>query len=183
MSDRILDAILLREGWPKVTNIAADRGGWTKGGITLETYSKWLGRPATVDELRNLSEDGARVIYRHLYVVRPKLDRVLDPALRELLVDCSVNHGPRHAVKWLQAALGVVQDGSIGPVTTTALQRAEASVLYLLVLARRVRLYGRLVSRDPELRRARNAGFNLQAEFAAGWNNRAAEFIEAAARW
>lgn len=94
-----------------------------------------------------------------------------------------MNHGPRHPIKWLQAAAGVRVDGRFGPVTQDAVRCHDPAGLYFRVLARRIRLYGRLVSRDPELRRAREAGFHLQAVFASGWNNRAAEFVAAAADW
>ena len=36
-TEQVITDILRREGWPKYTNRAADKGGPTKGGITLET--------------------------------------------------------------------------------------------------------------------------------------------------
>lgn len=184
MSDEtIIDEILKREGWPKFTNHAADFGGTTKGGITLSAWRGFSGDPmATADELADLSEGQARVFYRYRHIITPKFHLIQDPHLRHLTVDAGVHHGTRHATKWLQWAADVKQDGHLGPITRAAVNAAEPNELYLWVVSFRVRLFGRLVSRDAELARARQAGFNLQAEFAAGWNNRAAGFIEDLAR-
>lgn len=180
---KIIDEILRREGWPQYTNLPADRGGPTKGGITLEAWREYSRNPsATADELAAITEDEARAFYLHRHVVAPRFAEIADPHLRELVVDAGVHHGPRHAAKWLQWAADVAQDGRIGPITLAAVNAADPLELELWVVAFRVRLFGRLVSQDPELARARRAGFNLQAIFAAGWNNRTAEFLEAAAR-
>lgn len=185
MNDRpIIEAILTREGWPTYTNLPADRGGPTKGGITLAAWREYIGDPAaTIEDLQAVTYVQACEFYRARYIVKPKFDAITDERLRELMIDAGVNHHPRHPSKWLQAALGVKQDGAIGPITLEAVACADPRVLYWRVLSRRVRLYGRLVSSDAELQRAKLAGFNLQAIFAAGWNNRAADFIDAAADW
>ena len=47
----IIDALLNVEGWPQYTNRPSDKGGPTKGGITLPALSEYLGRPATIEEL------------------------------------------------------------------------------------------------------------------------------------
>lgn len=180
----ILDDVLRREGWPKYTDLPADRGGPTKGGITLQAWRDFTRDPsATTEQLRQVTEDQARAFYHQHYIIAPKFDRIEDERLQELLIDAGINHHPRHPSKWLQAALGIKQDGIIGPVTLAAVACRNPRGLYWRVLARRIRLYGRLVSRDPQLQQAKRAGFNLQAEFAAGWNNRAAEFIDNAADW
>lgn len=185
MNDRgIIEEILRREGWPKYTNLPADRGGPTKGGITLESWREYTRNPAaTIEDLQAVTYVQACEFYRARYIVNPRFDAITDRLLRELMIDSGVNHGPRHPSKWLQAALGVKQDGAIGPITLDALACADPRALYWRVLSRRVRLYGRLVSQDPALAFARDEGIHLQAIFAAGWNNRAADFIDAAADW
>ena len=175
--------ILRREGWPAYTNLPADRGGPSKGGITLEAWREYTERPdATAAELAEVTEDQARAFYEFRHITAPRFDEIEDVHLRELVIDAGVHHGTRHAAKWLQWAADVKQDGRIGPVTLTAVNGADPGELYLWVCSFRLRLFGRLVSSDPELRRAKAAGFNLQAEFRAGWNNRVAEFLEAYAR-
>lgn len=183
-NEHIIDDVLRREGWPKYTDLPADRGGPTKGGVTLGAWRDYIDdQTATAEDLQAVTEEQAREFYEFKFIVEPKFDAIQDQNLRHLLIDAGVNHHPRHPSKWLQAALGVKQDGRIGPITLEATACANPRVLYWRVLSRRVQLYGRLVSADRELKRARHAGFHLQAEFASGWNNRAASFIEAAADW
>ena len=165
-SDAIIDAILRREGG--FVDHAADRGGPTKYGITKDTLSLWRKRVATVDEVRNLSEDEARSIYRKNYITAPRFDRINYPPLQALVVDCGVNHGVIRAVKWLQKLVAVQRDGVMGPVTLAAINQAHGEHLYARLLAERCRFFGQIITRDPS-----------QAVFAAGWMARLAEFIEA----
>lgn len=178
----IITDVMKREGWDTFTNHPADRGGPTKWGITLASWSAFIGRPATAADVQAISELRARDYYRVVHVLRPKFDQVNDLHLRELLIDAGVNHGPRHPTKWVQWAAEVEQDGVLGPVSLQAINQAAPLELFLWVLAFRSRLYGRLVSRDPSLKEAKRIGLRLQAEFAEGWNNRAAAFLEEAAR-
>lgn len=178
--DSIIEGVIRREGG--FVDHPADRGGPTNFGITQASWSAYIGRPATVEDMRRITVEQARVFYRHEYVIKPRFAEILDPHLRELVVDCGVHHGQRRAAEWLQAAVGAKQDGRVGPITLAAVNAADPLATFLTLIANRVRLFGRLVSQDPELREARRAGFRLQAEFAAGWNNRAAEFLDNEAR-
>ncbi len=180
--DDIITGILRREGGSKFTDDPADRGGPTKFGITLDSWREYTGNPwATTDDLKAVTETGARAFYQHRYITAPSFDMILDGYLRELVVDAGVHHGTRRAAKWLQYSVGVKQDGIVGNKTIWAVNREDPRELYLWIIAHRMRLFGRLVSRDPELRRAREAGFNLQARFMSGWANRVCDFIEALA--
>ncbi len=163
--DPIIKDIIRREGG--FVDDPDDRGGATKYGITQETLSEHLGRPASRDDVFNLSEMTAALIYEERYIKAPHFDRIENEPLRGLVVDCGVNHGPSRAAKWLQQAVKVTADGAVGPNTLTALNRADAGEVYLYVLAKRIRFYGSIISND-----------HSQAKFAAGWLNRAAEFLE-----
>ena len=180
--DSIIDGILEREGWPAYTNDPADRGGPTKGGITLKAWRDYISYHLplrqTAEDLQRVTFDQARQFYRHKYIVEPNFGLIDDPYLQELVIDSGVHHGTRHAAKWLQHAANVKQDGHLGNISLSAIAAANPRELYLWMIAYRVRLFGRLVGRDPELKRAQAAGFNLQARWAGGWNNRAAAFIE-----
>lgn len=178
-TSQIIEDILTREG-SEYTNRAADRGGPCRHGITLATLSEWRGRPSTADDVRNLTETEARDIYRESYIVRPGFLGIENEAVRALVVDCGVNHGVKRAVKMLQEAAHVFPDGIFGPNTRSAVNRMTAAVLYRRLIAQRVRFYGQIIAHDPELKKAREAGYgNLQAFNAGGWLARAAEFIEA----
>lgn len=176
MIDKLITDVMRREGWDKYTNHPADRGGPTKWGITLRAWSDYLGQEMTPADVQAITEFGARRFYEQVYFKGPSFDR-LPSRLWPLVFDCGVNHGVRAASKWVQRAAGSLQDGWIGPKTLEAVSSVPAAALSCRVLAYRIKLYGRLVSKDPKLSAAKEAGFRLQAEFAAGWNNRAAEFL------
>lgn len=162
---RIIDELIEREGG--YVNHPSDRGGPTKYGITQKTLAAWRGHPVTAEDVQNLSEDEARQIYTTEYVSKPGFDKVQDPLLRELLIDCGVNHGPGRAVGWLQLAVGATSDGVMGPKSWAAMAEVPARQIYKHVLAARIVFYGRIVNK----RRS-------QADFIEGWNRRAAEFLE-----
>lgn len=177
--DRILDE---REG-STFTNRSSDRGGPTKWGVTLAAWRDYTGRPdAAAIEIQQLTREQARAFFLDVHVQRPRFDAIDDELLRDLVIDAGVNHGTRAATLWLQEIAGVVPDGNFGPVSQAAVNKPEAAApIFLRFLAKRIRKFGQLVSRDARLIDARRQGFALQAENAEGWNNRAADFLVAAA--
>lgn len=162
----ILDEIIEKEG-STFTNHPEDAGGPTKYGITQRTLGNWLGRSATIDEVRDLTEDEARNIYEELYVRQPRFNQIKDDHLRYLVIDCGVNHGIRRASRWLQQTIGARPDGFVGPLTLAALERRQPFKVWSKVLARRIKFYGFLVDRD-----------HSQVKFIYGWTRRAASFLE-----
>jgi len=162
---QIIRDIIRREGG--FVDDPDDRGGATNHGITQATLSEHLGRPATRADVENLSEMTAAMIYEERYIKDPHFDRIENEPLRGLVVDCGVNHGPSRAAKWLQQAAKATADGKVGPATLAAVNGGDAGALYLAVLSRRIRFYGQIISNN-----------HSQAKFAAGWLNRAAEFLE-----
>ena len=163
--DQMIDEILRREGG--FVDHPNDRGGPTHHGITQATLARYRGKPVTVDDVRNLTEAEARHIYRNDYFTSIQLHRIRDPYVACLAFDCSVNHGPQRAVRWLQQIVGVVDDGILGDATEVAINSHEPVRLYQKLLARRIVFYGEIISRD-----------HSQAVFALGWLRRAAEFVE-----
>jgi lysozyme family protein len=163
--NQIIDGILVREGG--YVDHPADKGGPTKFGITQATLAEWRGKPCSADDVRALTENEAREIYREQYIVRPGFLGIENEAVRALAVDSAVNHGVKPAVKLLQTAARVFPDGIFGPNTRDAVNRMTPSVLYRRLCAARVRLYGQIITKNPS-----------QAVFAAGWSARVAEFIE-----
>lgn len=117
--DLIVDRILKREGG--YVNHPLDEGGPTNYGITQATLSSYQGRQATVDEVKNLSIQIARDIYRINYIVKPRYNLIGDPLLLELAVDFAVHSGSSRATSVLQELVGVKVDGSLGPITANAI--------------------------------------------------------------
>lgn len=93
-------------------NDPRDPGGETIYGISRRSHPQaWaLGRP-TLDQAKN--------IYRNEYWAPLQADELPVP-LDGFLFDYAVNSGVGRATIALQAAVGVLQDGSIGPKTLAA---------------------------------------------------------------
>ena len=168
----IISDILKREGG--YVNNSADRGGPTKYGITLLTLKAWRerlvtasGNLVTAEDVAELDEGEARVIYESEYLEKPKIDKINRVSLRVFVLDSAVQHGPARAIRWLQKIAGAPVDGILGPVSLQIINRLDSSALYRRMVAERCRFYGQLISKD-----------HSQAVFAAGWANRLAEFIE-----
>ena len=96
-----------------------DPGGITNRGITKRVYEKWIGREASEQEMRDLTEETAIAIYKKNYWDRNRCDMVEDassPGVAYFLLDFAVNAG-RQGAKCLQKSIGANPDGVIGPKT------------------------------------------------------------------
>jgi lysozyme family protein len=125
--DRIFDVVVGSEGG--FTNNPADPGNWTSGqigagvcrgtkfGISAAAYSDL--------DIASLTLDEAKVLYRRDYWDRLGGDR-LPAAIALLVFDAAINNGIGRAVRWLQQAASVAQDGVIGPRTLQAINRLVA---------------------------------------------------------
>ena len=112
-----LDLILHHEGG--FVNHPDDPGGATNKGVTLYTYSGFLGRKATVEELKNISDEEIQKIYKNNYWDRVKGDD-LPTGLDLCMFDWAVNSGFQRPAKVLQNIVGVKEDGYIGAKTLEA---------------------------------------------------------------
>jgi lysozyme family protein len=165
--EQIITGILEREGGNKYTNHPADRGGPTKWGITQKVWAKFTGLPVSEADMKAITEDEARAFYEVMYIEKPRFMEIHNSHLRELVIDAGVNHGVKQAAKFLQGAADVKRDGVIGPISLANVNAKDPLLLFLAVLSSRIKLYGRLVTKN-----------HSQALFAAGWNNRAAGFLD-----
>ncbi|MGH9350243.1 MAG: putative peptidoglycan-binding domain-containing protein [Vicinamibacterales bacterium] len=187
--ERIVDDILRRELHPtertwaeaRARQHAADRGGWTRGGITASRWGQYrrLGRSATAAELNAITEVEARAFYVAWYVM--PFDRYPEP-LRILLIDFGVTTSHVTVFKCLQRALrhmgrypGAI-DGVVGPRTRAALAEAEPREVYLRTLEHRARHYIAL-SHDSYVRGFLRATPNTQLHFLRGWLARCLPFV------
>ena len=102
-----------------------DPGGATNLGVTIGTLSAHLGRRATKDEVRALTKDEVRPIYRKRYWDAVSGDD-LPPGVDHAVFDYAVNSGPARSAKALQGVIGAEQDGIIGPVTLGAVRQLGA---------------------------------------------------------
>lgn len=117
----VMPAVLKHEGG--FSNHPADPGGATMKGVTLATFRKY--KPgATVADLKAISNDMLNRIYRDGYWNKIKGDQ-LPSGVDYAVFDFAVNSGPGRAIKYLQAAVGVKQDGVIGPDTLDAVAKQD----------------------------------------------------------
>jgi lysozyme family protein len=133
-----LPVILASEGG--YVDDPADPGGATNLGITINTLSNWLGRSATVAEVKALTPQSVAAIYLANYYDAAGCQ--FCPAGVDLMIfDMAVNQGPGTATRALQAAAGVPADGQIGPATKAAIAASDAHTLIEAIRQRRDAMY------------------------------------------
>jgi lysozyme family protein len=96
-----------------------DPGGQTNEGITLATFQHWY-PGATVDELKAITPEEVAHIYEQGYWLPSHADACPN-GLDLCVFDAAVNCGPGRAFRWLQSAIGVIDDGIWGPRSQAAL--------------------------------------------------------------
>ena len=150
--DAAFKALIDHEGG--YVNHPKDPGGETRFGITKRSYPHL--------NIRDLTLDDARAIYRRDFWDRLQCD-ALPLAARFQVFDAAVNSGPGNAVRWLQAAAGVAQDGHVGPVTRQAVDAMHPAALVARFNAARL-LFMTSLSTWPTFSRgwARRIAANLQ---------------------
>lgn len=105
-----------------------DHGGRTSRGITQREYNAWrLEQHLAPKDVWSASTAEITQIYHDEYW-EPWCDS-FPTAIDYMYFDMAVNAGPYRATVLLQRALGVADDGRIGPITRTTLKMANASLL------------------------------------------------------
>ena len=118
-----------------------DPGGETNFGISKKSYPNI--------DIKNLTEDEAREIYRKDYWQDCKCDELNYP-FDIAVFDCAVNQGTGKSKRLLQIALGLDVDGIIGDATIAATFKATNGYFKKL-LAERLSEYTRLIVSNPKL--------------------------------
>ncbi len=109
-----LEHVLVHEGG--YADHPDDPGGATMKGVTLAVYRRYYGSSKTKEDLRDITEEQLAHIYMTGYWDKCKCDE-LPAGVDYAVFDSAVNSGPGRGAKWLQGAVGAVQDGGIGPNT------------------------------------------------------------------
>lgn len=108
----------------------ADHGGRTSRGITQREYDAWrAGQGLAARDVWAADDSEISSIYHDEYW-NPFCDS-FPKGLDYLYFDMAVNAGPHRAAVLLQRALGVNDDGRIGPVTRQAVSVADARQLII----------------------------------------------------
>jgi len=97
-----------------------DPGGPTMKGITQAVYDAWQKKNGLpTQSVRNISDAAVAAIYKQQYWDAISGDD-LPSGVDFAVFDFAVNSGVSRAAKYLQAVVGVTQDGQIGPATIQA---------------------------------------------------------------
>ncbi len=151
-------------GW---SDHPSDPGGATMKGITIGRYREYYPN-ATKADLRAISETDLQRIYRDDYWNKVRGDDLpygVDLATN----DFGINSGPSRAARYLQAVLGVKQDGAIGNETVEAARKADGKATIQKLCAKRLGFVQAL---------------GTFAVFGKGWSRRIADIeAKAVAMW
>ena len=151
--DKAFDRLIGHEGG--YVNDPRDPGGETKFGISKRSYPNL--------DIANLTVEQAKAIY-----LRDFWEPLGDahPAIKFQVFDFAVNSGIQTAIRKLQAAIGVADDGHFGAVSSAALQAMDVNDVLMRFVAKRLRFWTAL---------------STWPTYSKGWALRAAGDLEYAA--
>lgn len=115
--DKALSGVLEHEGG--YSNDAGDPGGPTKYGITIADVRQYLKADATAADVKALTVDQAKEIYREHYADPIRYDD-LPAGVDYAVFDYGINSGISRAAKAIQRIVGATADGKIGDATIAA---------------------------------------------------------------
>lgn len=138
-------------------NDAADHGGETNLGVTIGAWGAYLGRPIQPGEMKALTLDTVKPFYKTMYWDKVKCDD-LPAGVDYAVFDFAVNAGVARAAKFLQRAVGAVDDGVIGSGTLGLVAKADPQKLLDNFSDQKQGFYNRLATTNPS-----------QQKFLKGW--------------
>lgn len=138
-----------------------DRGGATNKGITIGTFRNFYGKDATVEQLKNITDEQWLRIFKSGYWDKWKADDIENQSIADIVVDWAWASGTATSIKQVQKILGVAVDGIVGNDTLTAINTADQRSLFVKIHSRRIEFVENIVKRDPS-----------QTRFLKGWKNR-----------
>lgn len=152
MSDlfnKMIDRVLASEGG--YVNHPNDPGGETQWGISKRSYPEL--------DIKSLTREDAKAIYRRDFWDRAHCDELHEDVSFQVL-DFAVNSGCETAIRYMQRAAGVADDGHFGEITLSAIREIPPPVFVLIFLALRLKFMTTL---------------NNWPTFAKGWSRRIAD--------
>ncbi len=145
---------LAHEGGAKFTDDPVDRGDATKYGISQRAYPNI--------NIRSLTEQQARDIYKRDYWDRMRGDDFLSQAITENMFDTCVNMGVRTGSRLAQVALAInPADGIIGSQSLAKINDTDEETFLSSYTIVKIARYASICNRNKSQRR-----------FLLGWINR-----------
>jgi len=176
-ADKAIDVVIGNEGG-LVENVN-DSGGITKYGISLRFLKSLIDvkkygiytDPVTADDIRNLTLDQARAIYKGEFWDHMSLDKLATQKIANYIFDMAVNIGIAPAIKIAQRACWavmqqyncIIDDGVMGDKTIAMINKCDFNLLYAM-RSERAGYYHLIVNEHKQ-----------DAAFIDGWNRRAYE--------
>lgn len=163
--DKAMPYLLVNEG-----GYTVDDGGPTMWGIVESDVAEYRNVPVsqiTATIMKNLTVAEATAIYKIQYWDAMSLGKLSSQSIATAIFDMGVNFGIHEGALLAQRAVGVTQDGSIGPQTLAALNGTTAAKFIpsfeSIVLAH----YNAIVAGNP----------SKYSQYLAGWTNRAKRLL------
>ena len=138
-------------------NDPADRGGETNLGVTIGAWGAYLGRAIQPGEMKALTQETVKPFYKSMYWDKVKGDD-LPLGVDYAVFDFAVNAGVSRAAKFLQRAVGAVDDGTIGSGTLGRVAKTGPAALLKNFADQKQRFYNGLATTNPS-----------QQKFLKGW--------------
>jgi len=148
-------------------NIMKVEGGWsdrktdtpTMKGVTLATYSNYLGRPASKDELKNISDKEVDDIFKRYYNEAGG-SKIKDPRVKEFFVDQNFNKGTNFLNR-ISDLVGVPRSSSLSQEAIDKINEMDPNELLSSLMESERQEYSDIIKNKPE-----------KAEYAKGWDDR-----------
>ncbi len=131
--DEAFDRVMGSEGG--YVNDPNDPGGETNWGLSKRSYPDL--------DIRNLTREGAKPVYKRDFWDRIDGDGFTD-AVAYQVFDFAVNSGIQTAIRYLQRAVGVADDGHWGPVSAAAAATMSETDTLMRLNAERLEFMTRL---------------------------------------
>jgi len=152
-----LTALLKHEGG--FVNHPRDPGGITNLGVTKRVWEAFVGHEVDEQTMRSLTPEMVAPLYKQRYWNAVKADDL--PAGVDLCVfDCAVNSGAGRAIRFLQQAVGVKDDGLLGPATLAAVKSKSTQ---------------QTIEKFTDIRQKFLESLFTFGDFGKGWTRRVAE--------
>ncbi|ASN68645.1 hypothetical protein 3S11_23 [uncultured Caudovirales phage] len=139
-------------------NNPVDPGGETMWGVTARVARA----NGYQGEMKSLTKEKAKEIAKKVYWDPLKCDQMPFSVAFQVF-DGSYNSGPDQSARWLQRALGVADDGKIGPITLNKLSNSNPAAICALYIAARGKFQTKL---------------STWSTFGKGWANRNYDNLE-----
>ena len=146
-----IEKVLVNEGG--YVNNKNDSGGETNFGISKRAYPDL--------DIKNLSREKAKEIYKRDYWDRIKGDDITDDEIAFEILDTCVNMGVRTGTKLVQFVLGAKTDGILGNKTLFLVNSADQELFISKFKLAKISRYMYIVKKNPK-----------NKVFLAGWLNR-----------